>query len=726
MTKIPIHKVLEYGIEDIAYDHSISRYLKSSFQSIGKLLYIGLFFCVGTLGLTAQKKIATLLDSLESHDYFKVEYKIGDEEKSKKLLKNIDTSLQNRTQVDLVHEYYRLHTVKAEEYPFPFLLWTKTTSQNLGYTEGLLESLEQYGKNTAYVDWTASLSAYQEALSIYEDLGDREGVAHIKSRIGLWHFGRTKYVTALQFLFESLDIYKEIGNHAKMVSSYHNIADTYRHIKDTLNTVKYLKRSSDLEKEYQNAGIRAMNNNFLGEIYLEQGRFEAAIKHLNLSNAVIQETGELPYLFLYNLMHLGTIEEKMGHVQKAHQYYRKAFVQSYLIEGGPHIIFKVSTRLADTYIKLGQPYEAIALLTKIDQRNIRYSQSLNSENIFDFHEEFYQTLAKAYKNVGDYKNANRYTEKRIAIIDSINTVAVLKNATELEKKYQSKIDKQEIRLLKDQEEITSKNFMITTLILSTLALFLFLGILFYLQRVKSLKRKQALHEMALQNEQIRANNLEKEQEISQLQFALEQKKIVERIRHKISADLHDDVGSVLTGLSMQSELLENQLPKKERGKLHRISQLSKDAMLKMRDTVWALDSNKDTFEALMDRIKDFATENLSPKGVHFSYKSSGFEKEASLPSLVRQQMYLIAKEGIANIIKHSNASKASICLSLTKNILTMTIQDDGVLPDVSLPTSGLGLSNIEKRMAQLGGSVRFSTQNGFGIHLKVSLQEALP
>ena len=259
--------------------------------------------------------MATLLDSLESHDFFKVEFKIGDEEKSKKLLKKIDTTLRNQTQVDLVHDYYRLHAVKAEEYPFPFLLWTKTVSKKIGYTEGLLESLKQYGWNTAYVDWEASLNAYEEALEIYEKLGDKEGIAHVKSRIGLWHFGQTQYVTALQFLFESLDIYRATGNKTKMVSSYHNIADTYRHIKDTLNTIKYLKRSADLEKEYQDAGIRAMNNNFLGEIYLEQGKFEAAKKHLNISNAVIQKSGEQHYLIVYILMHLGTLVEKMGHVQ---------------------------------------------------------------------------------------------------------------------------------------------------------------------------------------------------------------------------------------------------------------------------------------------------------------------------------------------------------------------------------------------------------------------------
>ena len=131
---------------------------------------------------------------------------------------------------------------------------------------------------------------------------------------------------------------------------------------------------------------------------------------------------------------------------------------------------------------------------------------------------------------------------------------------------------------------------------------------------------------------------------------LEQKLKMERIRTKISSDLHDDVGTVLSGLAMQSEILGMTASQEQKSKLNRIGELSRDAMLKMRDIVWAIDSRKDNMENLTDRINEYAQELLIPLDFDFDLQSN-ISGAKSLPVDVRQNLFLICKEALTNIAK---------------------------------------------------------------------------
>lgn len=90
-------------------------------------------------------------------------------------------------------------------------------------------------------------------------------------------------------------------------------------------------------------------------------------------------------------------------------------------------------------------------------------------------------------------------------------------------------------------------------------------------------------------------------------------KALETIRTKISADLHDDVGTILSGLAMQSQMLAFSAKEEQKESLLDFSKMSHDAMERMRDTVWAIDSRKDKYENLIDRMRDFVERNLNRK-----------------------------------------------------------------------------------------------------------------
>ncbi len=201
-------------------------------------------------------------------------------------------------------------------------------------------------------------------------------------------------------------------------------------------------------------------------------------------------------------------------------------------------------------------------------------------------------------------------------------------------------------------------------------------------------------------------------------YRLQQALKIERIRVKISSDLHDDVGSVLAGLTMQTEILTQTASEERKPKLHRISEMSRSAMSRMRDTVWAIDARKDKFKNLLDRIREHAMETLELKNIMFDLKILDISLDKKMPTQIRQNLYLICKEAITNTAKHSNGDEFQITfLKHGRNGIQLIIQDNGRIENKVLKTSGLGISNLQMRAKEIGARLEINTDNGFLIRL---------
>ncbi|MFN8347779.1 MAG: two-component regulator propeller domain-containing protein [Spirosomataceae bacterium] len=196
-------------------------------------------------------------------------------------------------------------------------------------------------------------------------------------------------------------------------------------------------------------------------------------------------------------------------------------------------------------------------------------------------------------------------------------------------------------------------------------------------------------------------------------------KALEAIRTKISGDLHDDVGTILSGLAMQSQMMALTAKVEQKEALNELSAMSQDAMERMRDTVWTIDSRKDKYENLIDRMRDFAERNLNRKHISHDFKVEVEDGKKFIDPQRRQHIYLIFKEAITNIIKHSDASHVQIVFSEQKNRIRLLIHDNGSPPKTETSSDGLGLSNMHMRAAQLGGPLTATYENGFKVELRL-------
>ncbi len=188
---------------------------------------------------------------------------------------------------------------------------------------------------------------------------------------------------------------------------------------------------------------------------------------------------------------------------------------------------------------------------------------------------------------------------------------------------------------------------------------------------------------------------------------------VERLRTKIASDLHDDVGTTLSRISLISQLIkENIEPEKVKENLNEIGKLCREALNTMSDIVWSMDSRNDSMESMINRIKDSASAILLPLDINYSFNHSGLEVKKNLNADLRKNIYLIAKEALNNVIKHSDASEVKIDIKNNDGIFEMIIWDNGAWENKNYRLTGHGIRNMKMRAEEIDGDIEINNISG--------------
>ena len=196
---------------------------------------------------------------------------------------------------------------------------------------------------------------------------------------------------------------------------------------------------------------------------------------------------------------------------------------------------------------------------------------------------------------------------------------------------------------------------------------------------------------------------------------------IERLRTQIASDLHDDIGSALTKISIYSEQIHSGINKNMIfNSSKKIGILSREVIATMSDVIWSIDSRNDTLKDLTERMRDLAYDSLPMSDVHVVFQTKGFEKNRKIPVNYRQNIFYIFKEAINNILKHANAKEVRIELSYIEKIFTLTIKDNGIGFNLDTVKKGNGLKNMKMRADRIGASLQFITDTGSLIILKLN------
>ncbi|MGI4875568.1 MAG: tetratricopeptide repeat protein [Janthinobacterium lividum] len=198
------------------------------------------------------------------------------------------------------------------------------------------------------------------------------------------------------------------------------------------------------------------------------------------------------------------------------------------------------------------------------------------------------------------------------------------------------------------------------------------------------------------------------------------------LRHQLAADLHDDVGTLLSQIALQTDLLQEGLGEPGQQQRHwaEVADNSRLAVRQLNDVVWSLDAENDTVPNLLDRLRDYAHEVLVPSGRDVRFVADSDLAGPSLPASARRQLYLIYKEALHNILKHA-PTPATVTVTLRRHAaqLLLEVVNDGPPPAQVPPgrSSGHGLRNISERARTLGGSATTESlpTGGFAVRVQV-------
>lgn len=180
---------------------------------------------------------------------------------------------------------------------------------------------------------------------------------------------------------------------------------------------------------------------------------------------------------------------------------------------------------------------------------------------------------------------------------------------------------------------------------------------------------------------------------------LKNQKKLESLRVQIASNLHDDVGSTLTRITLLADRLIYQTNKNNemQSRLKKVAELSRSANSAMSDVLWSIDARNDITISLTDRMREHAEDLLVAKGIETTIDFYGVELTEKLSPHFRQQLFLIYKEIINNITKHSEANEVSIVYKQAKKTFLLHVKNNGVIKKDDSIITGQGLRNIEMR-----------------------------
>ncbi|PWT98056.1 MAG: hypothetical protein C5B52_12845 [Bacteroidetes bacterium] len=199
---------------------------------------------------------------------------------------------------------------------------------------------------------------------------------------------------------------------------------------------------------------------------------------------------------------------------------------------------------------------------------------------------------------------------------------------------------------------------------------------------------------------------------------------LEKLRSRISTDLHDDIGSTLSSISILSDMAMRERNGNSVSMMKEIKDNSVDLMEKMDDIVWSINPKNDSLENLLIRIRRFAAKLFEAKGIDYDIDIQENMDRIRLSMESRQHIYLIMKEAINNLVKYSGCDKASIKVSVVHSSLNVEITDNGAGFELSESKSGNGIMSMQSRAEKMNANLKISSihEKGTAIHLQVKIK----
>jgi len=198
---------------------------------------------------------------------------------------------------------------------------------------------------------------------------------------------------------------------------------------------------------------------------------------------------------------------------------------------------------------------------------------------------------------------------------------------------------------------------------------------------------------------------------------------LEQERLRISRDIHDDLGARITEISLASALAKNKpaFPASASADFDHISRLSRELVAALYETVWAVSPENDNLDALGSYLCQMTNHLCEHAQLPCRWTIDDLPRELQVSSQLRHNITMAVKEAVHNVIKHSKASELTLRVEFQRDGLVVCVRDNGCGFNVNGSENGNGLTNMQRRMTDIGGSCLVESRPGDGTTVKLHL-----
>lgn len=502
---------------------------------------------------------------------------------------------------------------------------------------------------------------------------------------------------SLSILYDVL-FYAE-KNHLKNIKTeiYLNIATNYTFVYDTIRAKKYYsktlinaQKNNDLinsQKAIQNLFRLTIENNLDSAYYF-------MIKKQALDKVLKDEDN---YAVSYNnfFIYYSKLQDKV----KAKKYLDSSWIYAQKSKDLSSTITTAHNLSYHYLVEEKNLKKGIEILKDLEKK---YSSIFNNMDKIDV----YSTLAYAYEELKDYKNANFYNSLILDIKDKVYEEGLKSKIRSIETKYA--IEKTENEYLTKQKALEEKQIKNQKIIIVFIALFAFSLILFYFfYQNLQLKQRNKIKELDSEVQENLINASIDGQEIE---------------RKKLASVLHDNISALLSSAGLQLSAHIATSPTSPSEEIIKARGLLKEAHDIVRDLSHELIPPVLAKLGLYYAIQDLCEKN-SNAILHFNYNLYIPERKRFNEDFEIKTYFIIA-ELFNNIIKHSEATEAHITIEEKNGFLAISIEDNGKGFEESKTqiSDGFGLTQIRARVKNLQGKFFINSKINTGTFIFIKIK----
>ncbi|RZJ66365.1 MAG: tetratricopeptide repeat protein [Flavobacterium sp.] len=537
-------------------------------------------------------------------------------------------------------------------------------------------------------------AAYHKNVKAAQKLHYAQGEAMSYSNLALVYNFKGKYNLSVEYSLKAIKLFERIGDESKVAREYGELGYAMKR-RNLPKAQYYMLRGKKLAETIRDTtSLLSIYNNY-GVIKEMQQDLDSAMffyrKGLVIKEAINDSTG-IPY----SLNNIAIVHAMEGRFHDAEQLFTRALQLRQRK--------KDSAGIAENYSYFGDLYGMKKEYRKAIG-NFRLSNEIALRNkYFQLIQHNYQSMSEMHEALGEKDLAFAAYKKHVQFKESLINKETNAKIAELEVQFET--NEKEKRLIETQSESARKSNLL--LLLSVLTFFVSLtGFLIWRQQ------------------RLKNNQLAQEHELKSAIAQIETQNKLQEQRLGISRDLHDNIGSQLTFIISSVDNLKYAFDLKNTAldrKLENISDFTKDTILELRDTIWAMNSDEITFEDVLSRISNFIEKARGAKeSMRFNVSIDDDLAQFKLSSVTGMNVYRTVQEAVNNAVKYSQAEAISISVKKQLDFIEISISDNGSGFDVETVQKGNGLGNMAKRMQDAQGNLELTSDIGKGTIVTLKL-----